>query len=166
MWKLEGDLDWGMGARADTDKTEIVLNAEKQGKMRTSLINWKTYVTKSLLNFPMNYIGWSNLALIALALTVFGRQKSLTGALHAAPLLCYNFGTALLLTGFDWRFFYLTFPLIIPTVFLLIKDTQPHCEKAEGQARGTEPELKNQSRSAGREAGTKSQSRSAGTEAE
>lgn len=124
VWKLDGDLDWGIGASADTEKTEIVINAEWQSKVRTSLTNWKNLMGKSILRFPMNYLGWADLALTALALTALGRRKSPAVILHAAPLLCYNFGTALLLTGFDWRFFYLTFPLIIPTVFLLARDTQ------------------------------------------
>ncbi len=38
-----------------------------------------------------------------------------------APLLCCNFGTALLLTGFDWRFFYLTVPLSFLFIFLIIR---------------------------------------------
>lgn len=124
VWKLDGNLDWGIGVNADTGKTEIVLDAEKQAEVRTSLKDWGSLMGKSILRFPMNYIGWSNLALLAIALTGIGRKEAFSGALHAVPLLCYNFGTALLLTGLDWRFFYLTFPLAIPTVFLLAREIQ------------------------------------------
>lgn len=131
VWKLDGNLDWGIGANADTDKTEIVPDAERQAEIRASLKNWGSLMGKSILRFPMNYIGWINLALLALALTGIGRKKAFSGALHAVPMLCYNFGTALLLTGLDWRFFYLTFPLAIPTLFLLAREIQS-VEKVQG----------------------------------
>lgn len=42
-------------------------------------------------------------------------------AVHALPILCYNFGTALLLTGFDFRFFYYTYPVFLPFIFLILR---------------------------------------------
>lgn len=124
IWKLDGDLNWRIGAFADTEKTEQILNTAKQRKMALMLRNWKTYMDKSVLKYPMNYIGWFNLTLIALALSNINKKEDWIHIFHALPLLCYNFGTALLLTGFDWRFFYLNFPLIVPTAFVLIKDVQ------------------------------------------
>ncbi|NBI69612.1 hypothetical protein D3Z50_00745 [Clostridiaceae bacterium] len=128
VWKLDGDLSWNIGAYADTEKTGITLDAAKQEKAGLLVKNWKTLMDKSVLRYPMYYIGWFNLALIALALTGIRGKRDWIRIVHALPLLCYNFGTALLLTGFDWRFFYLNFPLIVPTAFLLARHTQEVAE--------------------------------------
>lgn len=124
VWKIDGDLTWSIGVSADTEKTEIILDNVKQEKVKQLLTNWKTLMDKSILRYLMNYIGWFNLVLIALALISIKKKKDWLHVFHILPLLCYNFGTALLLTGFDWRFFYLNFPIIIPTVFLLVKTTK------------------------------------------
>lgn len=130
VWQLSGDLTWAEPEYSYIDPflsmsdSEISLNTEKQQSVRTALSYWKTTVDKSLLRYPANCIGYFNLVLIALALTGIKKWRDLLCLLHAMPLLCYNFGTALLLTGFDWRFFYLNFPIFIPAVFLLIKCSQ------------------------------------------
>ncbi len=124
VWKIDGDLVWYVSAFPDTDKTQLVLDVTEQKKVRMLLQNWTTLVYKSVLKYPMNYIGWFDLALIALALISVRKKETRIHIFHALPLLCYNFGTALLLTGFDWRFFYLNFPLVVPTIFLLVKSMQ------------------------------------------
>lgn len=128
VWRLDGDLNWWIGGSADTEKTDLVLDTERQAEIRRMLEDWRIFVDKSVLKYPMNYIGWFNLALIALAIAGIQKKRDGVKIFHALPLLCYNFGTALLLTGFDWRFFYLNFPLIIPTLFLLVKSTQEETE--------------------------------------
>lgn len=121
VWKIDGDLVWYVSAFPDTGKTQLAMDAAKQEKVRAMLQDWNILVYKSVLKYPMNYIGWFDLALIALMLAGIRKKGTRIHIFHALPLLCYNFGTALLLTGFDWRFFYLNFPLIVPTVFLLSK---------------------------------------------
>ena len=40
-------------------------------------------------------------------------------AFAVIPLICYNFGTMLLLTGHDFRFFHLNFVIVIPLLYIL-----------------------------------------------
>lgn len=124
IWKLDGDSRWDITAEADTDKTEIAVNAGRQRKMRELVENWKTLIQKSLLNYPFYYIGWLNLALVSISMSAINERGGIKNAFIGMPLLCYNFGTALLLTGFDWRFFYITYPIAMPMIFLVIRAEQ------------------------------------------
>ncbi len=49
--------------------------------------------------------------------------------LYVIPILTYDFGTMLLLTGDDSRFFFITFLLVPLTVFLALYDRE---EKTNG----------------------------------
>lgn len=42
--------------------------------------------------------------------------------IHIIPLICYNFGTMLLLSGRDYRFFLFNIPLLFPYIFLMLKE--------------------------------------------
>ncbi|MCD8130780.1 MAG: hypothetical protein LUE16_05805 [Lachnospiraceae bacterium] len=42
--------------------------------------------------------------------------------LHVLPFFCYDFGTMLLLTGRDYRFFLFNIPLWLPVLFLMLRD--------------------------------------------
>lgn len=126
VWKLDGDMAWwNIWASADTSKTEVVLDATRQAGVLESLNSWRTLIDKSIWKYPMNYIGWVNLAIIAIPLTAVRKWRDFRKLLIGMPLLCYNFGTALLLTGLeDWRFFYMTFPVAVPMIFLVIRTVQ------------------------------------------
>lgn len=121
VWKVDGNKVGDVHAFADVDKTDLALNADMQEKAVILLRNWENFVNKSILNYPMNYIGWYNLMLFSFSLIMIKKRCDLRKAFIGTPLLCYNFGTALLLTGFDWRFFYLTLPIAIPMIFLVVK---------------------------------------------
>lgn len=124
IWQLTGDRIWEAGASASTEKTELILNAQLQGNIRELTSGWNRFVCMSLLEYPMYFIGWQSLALIAFSLAAIRKWSDLKRAFIGVPLLCHNFGTALLLTGFDWRFFFITFPITIPMLFLIRKTTQ------------------------------------------
>lgn len=124
IWQLTGDRTWEASAAASTKKTELVLNTQLQGNIRELTNGWNRVVSTSLLQYPMYYIGWQSLALIAFSLAAIRKWSDLKSVFIGVPLLCHNFGTALLLTGFDWRFFLLTFPVTIPLLFLILKTTQ------------------------------------------
>ncbi len=65
-------------------------------------------------------LGFANLMMLAVGLIMLARGH-LT-IVHFFPLFCYNFGTMLLLSGRDYRFFLLNLPLWIPVIFLMYKD--------------------------------------------
>lgn len=59
-----------------------------------------------------------SIAIIGCLLMYNGRKSFI----HLIPLFCYNFGTMLLLTGNDFRFFLFTVPLWFATIFIMLKD--------------------------------------------
>lgn len=56
--------------------------------------------------------------IIALLLLVNGR----TSILHIMPFFFYGFGTMVLLSGDDYRFFLFNLPLWLPMIFIMLKD--------------------------------------------
>ncbi len=58
--------------------------------------------------------------MLAVGLLLLSRGRS--SIIHALPLLCYDFGTMLLLSGSDARFFFPTFPLWAPVVYVMLRD--------------------------------------------
>lgn len=86
----------------------------------------------SVLNLVVNFgkicplkavygsLGTIMLIELAVAAALFaGKRRSF---IHILPMFCYNYGTMLLLSGDDYRFFLYTIVLWVPTVFIMIKD--------------------------------------------
>lgn len=72
--------------------------------------------------------GFMILVLLIVSLLLFvNRRKSI---LHIIPILVYNFGTMLLLSGDDYRFFILTTPIWIPLIFVMLKERNIFGKKA------------------------------------
>ena len=65
-------------------------------------------------------IGMQLLAMLAAALLLLAKRR--TAFVHIIPLFCYDFGTMLLLSGPDYRFFLLNIPLWMPVLFVMLKD--------------------------------------------
>lgn len=65
-------------------------------------------------------IGFEILAMIVLAAMMLSKGR--TSFIHIIPLLCYDFGTMLLLSGPDYRFFLFNLPLWLPVVFTMFAD--------------------------------------------
>lgn len=75
------------------------------------------------LKYIVLYIGLGNFALILLSL----QRKN---GWFSLPLLFHNFGTMLLLTGYDFRFFYITYPVSWLIIFsLLVVPRRVVCEE-------------------------------------
>ncbi len=67
--------------------------------------------------------GYINLALIAVCIYLLSRKRY--SFIYCLPLLCYNFGTMLLLTAHhDYRFFLINIPIFTATVYLSLKDNK------------------------------------------
>ena len=76
---------------------------------------------------PLKYgtlLGAVHFVVIAFLLgrTDFQKRDDCLRMLLCLPLLIHNFGTMLLLSGEDFRFFYLSFPLCPVIIFLLMSD--------------------------------------------
>ncbi|MCD8326427.1 MAG: hypothetical protein LUC90_07025 [Lachnospiraceae bacterium] len=73
-----------------------------------------------LLGTLLGSIGFELLIFVILGAVFFSRNRM--AVLHLIPFFCYDFGTMLLLTGRDYRFFLFNIPLWIPVIFLMFKD--------------------------------------------
>ena len=66
-------------------------------------------------------IGVQMLCMLIAAMAALARGRK--SFVHILPLFCYNFGTMLLLSGPDYRFFLVNLPLWIPVTWLVAQDT-------------------------------------------
>lgn len=135
VWQIDGSRIWGISADPDVSKSEITLPPELQMYCYNLLQAWGELVRTTVLNNIFWFVGLLDMLLVTFALTGIRNSKDIVRALHAVPVLCYNFGTALLLTGYDWRFFYYTMTLFFPLLFMMVQ--------REGQTPediGTEPD--------------------------
>ena len=76
----------------------------------------------TILKHLFDYLGWINLLCFAFALTKSRQKKTLVPMFHVLPLLIYNFGTAILLSGYDWRFFFFSLIAFFPILLLLLAE--------------------------------------------
>ncbi len=117
VWGFQGESYWlatvptndyGVEARPAAFLAELVSQC-------CSFIN-----SLGLVQTVMSAIGFFLLVLLSFGLYLLSRRR--ISILHTLPLVCYSFGTMLLLSGRDYRFFFPTLPLWIPLVFLMAKD--------------------------------------------
>ena len=84
--------------------------------------------------FLFGSIGLHLLVLLAAGLCLLARGR--LSLLHMLPLFFYNFGTMLLLSGEDYRFFIYCIPLWPIALFMMIRDDRkiaPSIEKTDGK---------------------------------
>ena len=97
-------------------------------KDNAQLIKVLTYFSDSVESFYLYLLTWNigTMILIAMfaAVANVGRGK-LGRAFMIFPMLIYDFGTMLLLTGPDFRFFHFNFVIIIPLLYLILSDQAP-----------------------------------------
>jgi len=124
VWTINGNgyrINPGMTGSAKK------LNIEHVTKSRTLKNYFENYAKSttdiSFIKYFFNFTGV--LILITLFITVsYIGYNSLGLSLIILSPLCYNFGTMLLLSGSDFRFFHFNFLVIIPTLILLLYPKQ------------------------------------------
>lgn len=82
---------------------------------------WSYVMSSAVTRYLFNYLGVWNLICIALFLYLFDakdRNKLKISFLCFLPILIHNGGTSLLLTGFDYRFFIVTYT-VVPVMAVL-----------------------------------------------
>ena len=87
------------------------------------LENWADTTDSLFLSLFTKNIGMMILIAMFAAVTNVGRGK-LGRAFMIFPMLIYDFGTMLLLTGPDFRFFHFNFVIIIPLLYLILSGSR------------------------------------------
>lgn len=118
VYAIEGDLDWEITPYTDENEYGVGF-LDNDG--REKLKKYTDFTRKSILKYFFWYIGVVNLIIITSLICKcrFSMRADWQKSLFVLPLLCYNFGTMLLLSGNDFRYFYLNFP-ICPMMLLIL----------------------------------------------
>ena len=93
-------------------------------QLRQHILNYSNTIIQSVFRYLCTYgVGIFVILALILSRLRFKSWQTWKKVFFAFPLLIYDFGTALLLTGLDFRFFWVTY-LAVPVliVFLLIRD--------------------------------------------
>ncbi len=90
---------------------------------------WETYYSRSEgfnsinLKYLFNYLGLVILFLLFIAVAQLG-HGNLARVFLVIPVMAYNFGTMLLLSGNDFRFFHFNFLLVVPLLYIILQGKQ------------------------------------------
>ena len=91
----------------------------------------KDIEAQSLLKYIFYSLGIMMAVLVACVSSKidFGSKKDRKRFWLIVPILCHNFGTMLLLTGFDVRFFYVTVPVMPGLLLILLGEGDSECSQ-------------------------------------
>lgn len=122
VYAVDGDTSAAAVLSAGITENESGIEYAGNEKLRNYLGSYSSIINKGIFKYVFQYIGIMNLAVLCsiLAKNNFKRADGWKRSFFAVPLLAYNFGTMLLLTGADFRFFYVSFlvcPVIIFAMF-------------------------------------------------
>lgn len=78
---------------------------------------YRNAINGGVFGYLFNYTGVIILLILAISISRIGKNGAY-GLFAAIPLVIYDFGTMLLLTGHDFRFFHLNFMLVIPILYV------------------------------------------------
>ena len=119
------DMVWAVDGKDEPITPTVTENSwgiEKKPFSNAEILmnQMKTFFSAGFGKILFGAIGFMLLAMVivALALLAIGRSSFL----HILPLFCYNFGTMLLLSDADYRFFLLNLPLWMCVIFVMIQD--------------------------------------------
>ncbi len=118
VWNIDKFCAWGHYNYICENDFNIIYTG-RFSKLKDFFLDYRKMVLYSPFIIAFGVIGIINLVLICLFISNIGKIKYEVLCLTIPPLV-YNFGTMLLLSGKDFRFFYFNFLVIIPIMFLLL----------------------------------------------
>lgn len=118
VYTISGELDWDI--RPAMAENDVGLEFEEIYD-RDAIESYTDFSRTGVFRYLFWYIGTINLVVIfsLLCKCRFRVKNDWKKILFALPLLIYNFGSMLLLSGNDFRYFYFSFP-IVPMVILIL----------------------------------------------
>lgn len=134
VYTINGGLDWNL--RPAMSENDVGL--EFQEIYDSDAMESYTDLSRTgIFKYLFWYIGVLNLIVIfsVLCKCRFWVKNDWKKLLFALPFLCYNFGTMLLLTGNDFRYFYLAFPVCPMILLVLFGETGERRNKEETKQR-------------------------------
>lgn len=118
VWGIDEIHGWlWVGASAG----EVGVDSSPNSKLAEYFNQYKNFFESSrVLKTMFGSYGMQMIILLAVGLVLFAKKR--ISIFHAMPLFCYNFGTMLLLSGPDYRFFVFNIPVWLAVLFLMLKD--------------------------------------------
>lgn len=124
VWNPMSAVRWSIPLPICTENTLGIVAQGNEALARILTCFSDSAESLFLINFT-NHIGMMILFAMFTAVVNVGRGR-LGRAFMIFPVLIYDFGTMLLLTGPDFRFFHFNFVIIIPLLYLILSEGRKH----------------------------------------
>lgn len=134
VWQIDGKILWDIDEGETPEVTWKPVTEQFQDYYGKVIREWRRICLNSVLKYPLYYLGFWNVILLIFAAAKIKRWMDFKIIVHILPIFCYNFGTALLLSGFDWRFFFCVFVVVIPFTYLVMREKScSRCTEGENE---------------------------------
>lgn len=135
VWETFGDYKWF--------DYKYFLKFRKQNNITNYMVdnigNYFYYIIDFFNNSSISFLfisfGFYNSLLIILSLIKVTKIKSYKPLLHIIPIVVYDMGTMLLLSGLEYRFFYFTQVISIPLIYLILIEGRENNDKKNNHSR-------------------------------
>lgn len=117
VWSFDGGGGWNIGYGISSNDNGI--RAEYDDEGASAFSSYRKMINGSFAKYLFNYVGVIIALLLFFAVARIGKS-GFSRVFSVMPLMVYNFGTMLLLTGHDFRFFHLNFVVIIPLIYIML----------------------------------------------
>ncbi len=117
VWGVEATNGWNIGNGISENEFGIAYNGNYT--LNASAEAYISITNSTAAKYLFNFTGTVILFMLFAAVGNLGRGNLSRVFMVLSPL-AYNFGTMLLLTGFDFRFFHFNFLIIVPLVYLFL----------------------------------------------
>lgn len=119
VWQADGGSGWDIGYPGIADNP-YGIRYRGDDSLRNAFIVYATFVSACSMKYLFRYTGVTILVLLLLAVGNLGDGNLCRSFLVLAPM-AYDFGTMLLLSGPDFRFFHFNFVIVVPLIYLLLR---------------------------------------------
>ena len=124
VWGTYGKINWNMPVGISDNPYNIQYH--NSNEVLNKIFSF--YGSNKLVLYVFNYIGIVICIMMFSAIGKIGK-RNLPKVFIIIPLLIYNFGTMMLLSGKDFRFFHLNFLIIIPILYIIFMNNNETTEK-------------------------------------
>lgn len=117
VWGYEDTRGFVMGESISSNN--IGIQAQYHPTLKFLFTSWRQACNEGVLKYAFTLLGPTILLLLFLAVSQLGGGNLSAVFLVLAPM-CHHFGTMLLLSGQDYRFFHMHFVALIPVIYIIL----------------------------------------------
>lgn len=117
VWSIDGGSGWTIGYGITSN--DVGIHAEYDNDSIGNIKIYRSMMNSFATKYLFNYVGVIIAVLLFVAVARIGKSGR-ARVFAVIPIMIYNFGTMLLLTGHDFRFFHLNFVIIVPLLHIML----------------------------------------------